>query len=246
MKISKLKNVLKEYGFSKNIVDENKLKNNYDHLKGGNLKIFNKLNGNIGIGPLFSYTAIFIITKFPKNKEWSILFARKAFGGNSSQQRPGERHKVGHTYYTTKSIVKAYGPYSGAAGTKSKYWGKWVTIGGKNDSKASSNFLAAFSEFKDETASNLNKHLHFLLSFNNSNTMIYLAYLPPIYANKLDTSPGVKKNLIFSSKGEIAELRWVDYDKVIGNIILKNGLADYVERTYNNNILPIISVINTL
>ena len=76
--------------------------------------------------------------------------------------------------------------------------------------------------------------------------MIYLAYLPPIYANKLDTSPGVRKNLIFSSKGEIAELRWIDYDKVIGNIILKNGLADYVERTYNNNILPIISVINTL
>ena len=246
MNINKVKTVLKDFGFSKNSANEKKLKNNYHYLKKGNFKIFNKLNGDIGVGPLFPYTAIFVITKFSQNNEWSVLFARKAFGGNSKYQRPGERHKVGHTYYSTKGLVNAYGPHSGAAGTNSKYWGKWVTIGGKNDSKAPNNFIAALSEFKDETASDVNKHLHFLLSFNNSNTMIYIAYLPPTYANKLTTSRGVQKNLIFSSKGEIAELRWVDYDKVVGNIILKNGLADYVEKTYVQYVLPIISIINSL
>ena len=52
MNINKVKTVLKDFGFSKNSANEKKLKNNYHYLKKGNFKIFNKLNGDIGVGPL--------------------------------------------------------------------------------------------------------------------------------------------------------------------------------------------------
>ena len=89
-------------------------------------------------------------------------------------------------------------------------------------------------------------NLHFIKSFTYSNTLIYIAYLPPKYAVKLDTSRGTHKRLIISSHGEIAELRWVPYDKVLGNQVMKNGLANYAEKTYTNNVLPFIQILSNI
>ena len=111
-------------------VNKNLLKQNFNNVKRGNFNIFQIFNGNIGRGPLLPNSGLFVITK-PPNKKWCVLFVRKAMGGDRNRNKPGERYKVGHTYYKTRQRVQAYGKHSGAAGTNPKYWGKWVSIGGK-------------------------------------------------------------------------------------------------------------------
>lgn len=240
--------ILQKYGFSRHGVDNNKLKKNYGPSHIGNFKLFREMKGDIGRGPKYPRTGIYIITKFSNKPTWDVLFARKCFGGDATKGLVGERYKVGHTHHYTKKRVSKYGKSSGAAGTQSQYWGKWVTIGGKNDSKARNNFEAALSEFKDEAgcSSRVSSQLHFIKSFTYANTLIYIAYLPPKYALELDTSRGTHKKLIFDSHGEIAELRWVSYDKVLGNQVMKNGLASYVESTYLKKVLPFMKTLTTL
>ena len=177
-------------------------------------------------------TAIYVLTI--KNGIVHVLFARKCFGGNRAKQQPGERYKVNHTYFRTGKRVEPYGPGSGAAGTSSQYWGKWVTIGGTNSKKAKTSFEAATMEFQDETNSkkNISKQLKMIKSYKYNGTIIYIAFLRPNYARTLDTSKGTNKKLIFASHGEIAELRWVPYNNVLNNSVMKNGIASYVNSTY--------------
>lgn len=239
--------ILHQFGFSKRGVNKNLLKQNFNSVKRGNFNIFQIFNGNVGRGPLLPNSGLFVITK-PPNKKWCVLFARKAMGGDRNRNKPGERYKVGHTYYKTRQRVQAYGKHSGAAGTNPRYWGKWVSIGGKNDKRSKSNFEASISEFKDEASigSNITKHLHYLYSFSNRSTMIYVAYLPWTYASKLNSSRGTKKNLIFSSKGEIAELRWVPFDRILNNTILKNGIADYIKKSYAKYVHSFMKLLNRI
>lgn len=204
--------------------------------------MFQKFNSDIGWGPKYPYSGLYVITK-PPNKNWSVLFARKAMGGDSINNYVGERFKVGHKYNRNNKRVDAFGKKSGAAGTDMKYWGKWVSIGGKNDRKAKNNFEAALNEFKDETASDssISRHLHFIYSFVSNNTLIYVAYLPYKYATRLNTRKGTNRDLIFSSKGEIAELRWIEYNNVYNRNYMKNGVANYVLKSYDKYVYSFIN-----
>ena len=240
-----MESFFRSFGFKGNSVDD-ALLSQKNKTPSGNLKIFHHLNLDPGHGPKYGQTGMYVITYIP-NKGWCVLMARKCFGGDSARNLPGERFKVGHTNYQGNP-VPAFGPKSGAAGTKSKFWGKWVSIGGSNDPSSTSNIHAGLIEFRDEANvdRNITQNLHIIDSYTYTNTLIYVAYLPHQYASQIDTSRGTKKELIFSSHGEIAELRWVPHQHVVDNSILKNGLADYVEETYIKHVWPLIEWLKLL
>lgn len=173
-------------------------------------------------------TALFVITFDTSINKYKVLLARKC--------EVGERWKVGHRDRSNQLV-----PYArGAAGTKEKYWGLWVSIGGTNDSSATSSYDAAIKEFDDETASNKGdgaNYLTFLHQDISSGTCIYIAYYP--YQNSDKLIAKTNRQLIYSSHGEIAQLKW----HIIGENLDK--VAHYVETSYTNILLPYIGNLGT-
>lgn len=225
-----VEDIFKYYGFTKSGVDEEKLARNA--TANGNLNLFHQLNLDAGHGPKYPYTGLWIFTKFP-GQTWKILLARKCFGGDPVTNQVGERYKVGHTYLNGE-IVDSFGDKSGAAGTRKEFWGKWVSIGGRNDPNVETNVGAALSEFRDEANvdHSISQGLHIIDNYTYSRAMIYMAYLPPDLACQIDDTRGTNADLIFSSRGEIAELKWVPYDHVLDNSVCRNGLTNYAQETY--------------
>ena len=171
-------------------------------------------------------TGVYVITFDTIINEYKVLMARKC--------EDGERTKVDHK--TAKGETA-----TGAAGTKKEFWGKWVSIGGTNSRTTSSSYHAAISEFNDETASEDGAtKLTFLAQYNWKNMCIYIAYYPFQEPNKLIDKSSEKlidkssEKLIFSSKGEIAQLKW----HVIGEKL--DNVADYVKTSYTKILLPYI------
>lgn len=184
-----------------------------EHNIRGKRKIYNKKTG------------LFVITFDPTKKNYKVLFARKC--------RAGERAEVGHRNRQGR-------PGVGAAGTHEHYWGKWVSIGGTNGGNATSQLHAANLEYEDETAvnrrGNARRYLTYLHGKDTPSAYIYIAYIPYSCSEGLINKK--KKELIFSSHGEIAELAWrpftlnpYDYD---------NRVADYVKNSYKKILVPYI------
>ena len=192
----------------------------------GNDKGIQNINGTNQI--LSPCTALFVITFDTSINKYKVLLARKC--------KVGERWEVGHRDRSNQPV-----PYHrGAAGTKKKYWGLWVSIGGTNDSSATSSYDAAIKEFDDETASNKGdgaNYLTFLHQDISSGTCIYIAYYP--YQNSGKLIAKTNRQLIYSSHGEIAQLKW----HIIGENL--DNVANYVETSYINILLPYIGNLGT-
>ena len=119
----------------------------------------------------------------------------------------------------------------------------------KYDKRSKSNFEASLSEFKDEASigSNITKHLHYLYSFSFEWKYYDLCSILTLdLCFKTKCIKRHKKNLIFSSKGEIAELRWVPFDRILNNTILKNGIADYVKKSYFKYVHAFMKLLNKI
>lgn len=167
-------------------------------------------------------TGVYVITFDTSINKYKVLMARKC--------KVGERFEVGHTFANLQQVSVN----TGAAGTNKDYWGKWVSIGGTNSRTAWNSYDAAISEFNDETASNdAATKLTFLAQYNWNNMCIYIAYYP--YNNSHILLNRSRKDLIFSSHGEIAELKW----HIIGENL--DDVTNYIQTTYNTYLIPFIN-----
>ena len=206
------------------------------------------IGGKTNNTPVLPTSALFIFTQQP-NGEYYTLLARKCFG--PTQYLKSEREQVKHRQYRNPN---RYGV--GAAGTHKDYWGKWVSIGGGNDKRATSNKEAVEMEFveecgiEDKWQNSMVKQLNFIDSFPTRHAMVYTAFLPWNFARYLKTGNSfrVKKNLIFASKGEIAELRWIPYQFSDQQRLLQNfdnrldfPIADYVWKSYITHVEEVIN-----
>lgn len=161
-------------------------------------------------------TGVYVITFDTSINKYKVLMARKC--------KHGERAGVGHPINRN----------TGAAGTKKSFWGKWVSIGGGNSKTARSSYDAAISEFNDETASNdAATKLTFLAQYTWNNMCIYIAYYP--HKKSYILSNRSRRDLIFKSHGEIAELKW----HIIGENL--DNVATYIQTTYNTYLIPFIN-----
>ena len=167
-------------------------------------------------------TGVYVITFDTAINKYKVLMARKC--------QKGERFEVGHTFANGTNVYKD----TGAAGTDRQYYGKWVSIGGTNSRTARYSYDAAISEFNDETASNdAATKLTFLAQYKWNNMCIYIAYYP--FNNSHILLNRSRKELIFSSHGEIAELKW----HIIGENL--DDVTNYIQKTYNKYLIPFIN-----
>ena len=206
---------------------------------------------DIGIGrqgrPKYKRTAVIVLSALDTGNPWVIL-ARKCFGPNKPTHPLGERDQVGHRLYNNPTLKQHN---QGAAGTKEKYWGTWGTFGGGNDTHAKSNLHAGKLEVIEEAAlgaegTQIVNGFIFHHSFVISRTMCYVAECRDTsqftYLDKKD--PQSKRELIFSSKGEIAELRKVrlldirTFDRESRDIHGGKGVASYALNSITEHVIP--------
>jgi len=197
-----------------------------------------RINGN-ATGSCFLWCEI--------NRRKYVLLARKCMGPSGTHL--GERDIVKHR---TNEQRKKNLPWSihgrGAAGTKYEFWGQWCTAGGTLNGNTV--FEGILNELKDEfgvklTLDNLKK-LPFEILDESRNMLACeitdLTIFP--YLNKTRSHACVK-NLIYSSHGEIAEIRLVPlneiYDKRTGqfknDVNCRNGITSYVKRSFKDHYL---------
>lgn len=175
--------------------------------KGGNRGSGGRSSGK-GNTTIYS-VALIIIVQDPSGY-YHILCVRKCFGGD--KHNLSERAQVGHFCQNGQLG-------NGAAGTNPIFWGQWCTIGGSASPKANNPLHAAILEFRDEVCVNhtISKHLNFNTlkqhNYVNKSTYVFYATLPWDIA-RMCVSPHVtNKNVIFSSHGEIAQVKLFRFDQ---------------------------------
>lgn len=192
--------------------------------------------------PLYPRTAVIVYTNQKK-----VILARKCFGPTGTKM--GERDLVKHPVYIRgrSPVYSLHG--RGAAGTPKSFWGTWGTFGGTNHPRATSNLEAGKLEVCEEGDVNMSvvNQLEFQHSFVTSRTMCYIAYCPnPLlrkfkHLDKPFHNMTSKKALIFSSHGEIAQLRLVDVKDLDGfHRRSLNGVASYARKSFKEFVLPFL------
>lgn len=180
--------------------------------------------------PRFRSSAAIVLTIDPHG-QLLVLLVRKAFGPSTEPTRPGERFQVGLTDDR----------WRGAAGTARKYWGCWGTPGGTNHPAAMSNTWAAKRETREETCTPGLLMYRLLNSFNSSGTWIGVYFIPWDVAKTMVMGNRTRRQLLQSSKGEIAGLRWFSLYNVLNKTPEfhrgSKGLTDYCQRSFAELIL---------
>lgn len=224
---------------SNSLNSNNKVINKNDESKYNNFK--KKIIKN-GI-----YTTGSVLPWYIKNGILYVILARKCMGPKGNHL--GERDKVKHPTYDQRKNNLSWSIHGrGAAGTNCKYHGKWVTGGG--GLSGDTVFEGIVNELKDEYGVNKNvelKNLAFEV-LNDRRNMLACQITDLSIFPYMNTSKEYRcfKELIFSSKGEIAEIRLVPlkdiYEKKTGvfkyNINCRSKLADYVENSFRNYYIP--------
>ena len=146
----------------------------------------------------------------PHKGHLHILCVRKCYGATNNSA--SERAQVGH-----RSQNGQLG--NGAAGTNPRFWGHWCTIGGSASPNANNPMHAAILEFRDEVCVNhtISKHLDFKTfeqyNYAYRSNYVFYAKLPWKIACKCVSPDVTNKNVIFSSHGEIAQVKLFKFNE---------------------------------
>ena len=164
----------------------------------------------------------------------------------------GERDKVQHR---TNEQRKKNLPWSihgrGAAGTDEIYWGMWCTVGGTLSGDEV--FKGVLKELQDECGvriglNELDKLPFELLDEQTNNLACEITDLSIFPYINYTRSYACFKELIFSSHGEIAEIRLVPLDEIYDkktrqfkyDVNCRNGLTSYVEESFRRYYIPML------